>query len=858
MKKTFDFHSRFRILKGGKISLLVSAILGSTTLTFAAPTGGTVTSGSATINQSGTVTNINQSTNKATINWQNFSISSNETVNFNQPNSSSITLNRVIGTEKSVINGALNANGQVWILNSNGVLFGKNASINTSGLLATTAELSDNDFNAGNYNFKNATANSIINEGTIEVVNNGSVVLASNEVANEGTIKAVKGNIHLVGANSYSINLNGNSLVNLTVDKGVLDALVKNLGNIIADGGEIYLTTNAVNELLKGVVNNTGIIEANSLDGITGKVELFAHGGEVQVGGIIKAKDGFVETSGKDFKFNSAKIEAAEWLIDPINITIDSTLASAIETALGSGNVTISTDGTNTPDTSSGESGSEGNINVDSAISWSANNTLTLSAYNNIYVNDNITHTGTSLGGIIFLYGQGTADGGTSTYSVASGKTVISPSIQWRKGSDLASTRYAIMDGNVFLGGKYIELGINGTKGVFGSSGTAIPSLFFGRQGSNTRIGMIGDADGFGTGTDLRIDYFLPGSDYENYRAFFNSSSVAGYTSEFDNVTVELLSLGADNTLTARVTSMEGDLKVVQDITFKTEDKYFNNSVVLTNTGSSDMINVAFAREFDPDNNADVGGGSSTIQTIQSTISSDNVAVLSGQGLAGDAYAILAGSQSNILFYSADTRTELAVGSGCCSNVTTYGNPLFVKGYSITGDKAMAIKFNIGTLAANSSSSAISYFTSLDNRDISTIIAELNIKNSVTKPTTTPTNNNENITKVITSIVNTNAIRYEVPKVTLPVIQPQNPVNTIDGNRVNVLSQPLETQPTRIVSMEQLRLNQDTNNPSGNQEIRVPIGDNSIIDLVNGGILLPNGLHQQFFIVENSNNNSEI
>jgi len=216
MKLKSDYKSRFRLLKGGKVSLVVSALLGSVTLSFAAPSGGTVTSGSANIVQNGTVTNITQSTSKASINWQSFSIAQNETVNFNQPNVNSITLNRVIGNERSVINGALNANGQVWILNSNGVLFGKNASINTAGLLATTAKLSDTDFQNGNYNFTDATSNSVINEGTITVSDSGSVILASNEVRNHGTIKAVKGKVHLVGADSYSLNLNGNSLVNLS------------------------------------------------------------------------------------------------------------------------------------------------------------------------------------------------------------------------------------------------------------------------------------------------------------------------------------------------------------------------------------------------------------------------------------------------------------------------------------------------------------------------------------------------------------------------------------------------------------------------------------------------------------------
>ena len=429
MKMHPDYKSCFKILKGGKISLVVSALLGATTISFAAPSGGVVTSGNATISQNGTTTNINQSTQKATINWQKFSVASNETVNFNQPNVNSITLNRVIGNEKSIINGALNANGQVWILNSNGVLFGKNASINTAGLLATTAQLSDTDFNAGNYHFKDATANSVINEGTITISDAGSVILASNEVRNQGTIKAIKGKVHLVGASEYTVNLNGNSLVNLKVNKGVLDALVENSGHIIADGGEIYLTTNAVNELLKGVVNNTGIIEANSLDGLTGHVELFAHGGEVQVGGTIKAKDGFVETSGKEFIFNGADIQAGEWLIDPTDIYIRGQLAYAITTQLQNfGNVTITTNGGNTPDTSSGEMGLIGSIYfVDAIINplLTTERTLTLKAHRNIeFQAGKIEATGNALNVYLSTANSNTASSaGFSMYSNSSIKT---------------------------------------------------------------------------------------------------------------------------------------------------------------------------------------------------------------------------------------------------------------------------------------------------------------------------------------------------------------------------------------------------------------------------------------------------
>ncbi|PRM87726.1 hypothetical protein CJ671_09815 [Aliarcobacter cryaerophilus] len=406
-----SYKNSFRILKGGKISLVVSSFLASTTLTFAAPSGGVVTSGSANISQNGKVTDITQSTQKASINWNKFNIASDETVNFKQPNSSSITLNRVVGNEKSIINGALNANGQVWIINSNGVLFGKGASINTSGLLATTKDISDADFQAGNYKFTGNSNESVINLGTIDVVNGGSVILAANEVKNEGTIKAIRGKIHLAGADEYTVNLNGNSLVNLIVNKGVLDALVKNSGTIIANGGEVYLTTNAVNELLKGVVNNTGVIEANSLAGITGHVELFAHGGTANIDGSIIAKDGFVETSGKEFTFNDAKIEAGEWLIDPVNVTIDDSLATAIETQLNNnGDVTIKTEtSSSTVDTSNNENGTDGNIYVNSEITWNTAQKLTLDAYNDIFINKSITATNAA-GQVALYYGQGAVE----------------------------------------------------------------------------------------------------------------------------------------------------------------------------------------------------------------------------------------------------------------------------------------------------------------------------------------------------------------------------------------------------------------------------------------------------------------
>jgi filamentous hemagglutinin family protein len=237
------------------LSLVASTLLLKGTLCMAAPSGGEVVAGSATIDQVNNTTNITQTTNKASINWQDFSIASDEAVNFIQPSSSSITLNRVVGTNKSIIDGMLNANGQVFILNQNGVLFGKNAKVNTAGLVASTKKLLDEDFMSGNYSFKGDSRNSVINKGTINITDEGYALLLADDVLNEGVIQAVQGKIHLISGDEVAVNLNGNSLIELSINKSVLDALVRNKGAVYANGGEIYLTTNSVDSLLKSVVN---------------------------------------------------------------------------------------------------------------------------------------------------------------------------------------------------------------------------------------------------------------------------------------------------------------------------------------------------------------------------------------------------------------------------------------------------------------------------------------------------------------------------------------------------------------------------------------------------------------------------
>ena len=119
----------------------------------AGPEGGTVTGGSGTIDHNGNTTNINQNSQNMAIDWQSYNLNSNEIVNYIQPNSSSISLNRILSNNGSQIHGQINANGQVILVNPHGVFFGPGASINVGGIVASSLDMNPTDFMNGNYVF---------------------------------------------------------------------------------------------------------------------------------------------------------------------------------------------------------------------------------------------------------------------------------------------------------------------------------------------------------------------------------------------------------------------------------------------------------------------------------------------------------------------------------------------------------------------------------------------------------------------------------------------------------------------------------------------------------------------------------
>ena len=392
------------------LSLLPACLmLAFGSVTHALPANGVVAAGSATITSTASTTTIQQSTANAVINWQSFGIGAGQTVQFVQPGSNSVALNRVLGTEASSILGNLSANGKVFLLNPNGVLFGSGAQVNVGGLVATTMSLSDAKFMSGDYSFSNAGNGSVVNQGTINAADGGHVALMGKTVVNQGVITARLGSVVLAGGNAATLDLAGDGMLNVAVTQGAVSALVDNGGMIRADGGKVLMTTQAAGSLLHTAVNNSGVVQAQTIGSRNGTILLLGdmETGTMDVGGTLDASapnggdGGFIETSAANVRIgNGVRTTAApfgstgQWLIDPQNFII----------GLGGNynNLQLSADLVNTSITIATQPGpGEGDIFVNGAVSWTANanapTTLTLNADRDVNINSAISPTNGNL-----------------------------------------------------------------------------------------------------------------------------------------------------------------------------------------------------------------------------------------------------------------------------------------------------------------------------------------------------------------------------------------------------------------------------------------------------------------------------
>jgi filamentous hemagglutinin family protein len=412
----------------------------------ALPQGGSVSTGSAAISTNGANMAITQSTDKASINWQSFNIGSAASVNIAQSSSSAVLLNRVVGNDPSQILGKLTANGQVILLNPNGVLFGKDGSVTASAFTASTFGLSDTDFMAGYYKYnRNGSTASVVNNGNIHVTPGGYVALIGAEVTNNGTITAPQGAVVMAAAESValpaeitaprSVGVPLSKRVRLELAPAAVNTAINNTENgvIVTEGGQVLMQAGALATAVASVTHS-GNIDTSGPQ--AGDVTLLADGGRVKVDGRITAnstgqdsqgqanmggrivigrdedtgvlatsadvsgaslesKGGFVETSGHQLTIDNTRVVAKDWLLDPDNIQItnDASLATGYTSRVSATDLgtSLSAGTSVTINTTSGNADT-GNIYINTAVSktGASDATLTLVADNGIIMNSAI------------------------------------------------------------------------------------------------------------------------------------------------------------------------------------------------------------------------------------------------------------------------------------------------------------------------------------------------------------------------------------------------------------------------------------------------------------------------------------
>jgi filamentous hemagglutinin family protein len=594
----------------------------------------TVSAGAASVATAGNTTTINQASQRAAIDWTSLSTRANEALIFNQPNAQAIALNRITGSSPSELLGSLTANGQVFILNPNGVLFGAGSQVNVGGLVASTLSMSNADFEAGNYKFTGSGGGSVVNQGTLNAAPGGYLALLAPEVRNEGVMTASLGTALLAAGNKVTLNLDNGSLLGYSIDQGAINALAENKQLIKADGGQVLLSAKAMDSLTTATVNNTGVIEAKTIQNKAGRILLMGdmRYGTVNVGGTLDASapvggdGGFIETSAAHVKVAagtrvttlSDSGKTGTWLIDPTDFTISSGSGSQTSSGIGANTLSANLATTSVTLATDASTGSDsGDINVNASVSWSANTTLTLNAYNNININAAITATGNSAG-LVLNYGN---------YATA--------------GTTTSGTNYKV-SAPITLSGANATLAINGT------SYTLIHSM--------TQLDAI-DSTGLGGSYALAQDLDASGTTYSS--ALVGIDSGTPFTGTFAGLghIISNLTIRADGTDDVGLFGYANTSSVIRDIGLLGGSVSGNNEVGALAGYNSGSISNAYATGSVSGNNY-VGGlvGSSYGGSISNAYATGSVSggssyvgglVGNNYGNISDAYATGSVSGSN-------------------------------------------------------------------------------------------------------------------------------------------------------------------------------------------------------------------
>lgn len=436
-------------------SITLLALL-QTNASYALPEGGQVRQGHAEFSQIDHQLMIQQQSEQAVIEFDHFSIAEHERVQFIQPNQNSLTINRITGGNASDIMGQLEANGHLFIINPAGILFGPHAQVKVGSLTASTldADFKDWDLSSGILQLKRSSSPVLIeNQGHIEVETGGHILLLSPHIENKGTLIAQLGQIQLISADGAELSFKTSGLPGIAITEAAMHSWIENTGELSALGGLIELTAQAESTLWDSVINQAGIINADTIESHQGHIRLtsnanihlannsliqangngtehagrvdiiaeqftvFRNGAEIKVrGGDDGGNGGFVDTSG----FAGVEIqgqvdtrapigETGHWLIDPFNVTIEDTntnidlsagtftptntgstiSATSLANNLQTSNITITTD--TVGGNEDGDITVVSDINLDNSDGF----TLTLNAVGSININADIADNNT-------------------------------------------------------------------------------------------------------------------------------------------------------------------------------------------------------------------------------------------------------------------------------------------------------------------------------------------------------------------------------------------------------------------------------------------------------------------------------
>ncbi|MEE8272532.1 MAG: filamentous hemagglutinin N-terminal domain-containing protein, partial [Alphaproteobacteria bacterium] len=306
--------------------LLGAALLGATPAA-GNPEGGSVVAGGATIVSAPGDVTVNQSTDRAILHWDSFGIDVGETTTFNQPDSGSIALNRVTGTARSDLMGTLRANGNVWLVNPNGIVAGRGTIIDVNGFLASTADILDRDFMDGDGRFafdlpSLVSGATVVNQGEISIAQHGLAALVAPGVENAGVITGALGHVVLAGTPTFTIDFAGDGLIHFALTGDVDDlpdglaALVSNSGEIVVPAGNVLIAASTADGVVDNVINMSGIIQAQTVTTLGGRVLL--DGGDT---GIVRVS-GTIDASGDESGETGGQVQVLGELIALDNGTV--------------------------------------------------------------------------------------------------------------------------------------------------------------------------------------------------------------------------------------------------------------------------------------------------------------------------------------------------------------------------------------------------------------------------------------------------------------------------------------------------------------------------------------------------------